>query len=212
MRGDVVVQDSRELGVEPRHQSFGPLDHGGLQPTRPECLRELQPDVAAADHDGAGGALVEAGDDVVHVGDVAQHVDPRVVRARDRRPDRFRSGAQHQLVVGLAVGAPLLLVTHLDLLGVPVDADDLLPGAHVEGEALAQALRCLQQQAVPFRDLPADVVRQAAVRERDVLIALEDHDLGRLVQPPQTCSRRGTRRNSTHDHSLHLVASPVRLD
>ncbi len=209
VRGHVVVQDPGELGVEPRHQPVGPLDHGGLQPPRPEGLRELQSDVAAADHDGARGAKVETGDDVVHVGDVPQHVNPRVVRARDRRSNRFRPGAQHELVVGLAVGAPPLLVTHLDLFGVPVDADDFLPGAHVEGEALAQAFRCLQQQAVSLRDLPADVVGQAAVRERDVVIALEDDDLGRLVQPPQPCSRRGTRRNSTHDHRLHLVASPV---
>ena len=149
---------------------------------------------------------------MVHVGDVAQHVDPRVVRARDRRPDRFGSGAQHELVVGLAVGAPLLVVSNLDLLGVPIDADDLLPGAHVQGEALAEAFWCLQQQAVPFRDLPADVVRQPAVRERDVVVALEDDDLGRLVQPSQAGSSRGTCRNSTHDHSLHLVASPVRVD
>ena len=175
---DVVVQDPCHLGVQPRHEPLGPLDDGGLQPARPEGLGELQPDVAAADDDGARGVLVQLGDDAVHVGDVAQHVDPRVVGTRDRWPDRFGPRAQHELVVGLPVRPPLREVAHLDFLGVAVDADHVLPGPHVERQALAEALRRLQQQAVPVRDGPADVVRQAAVRERDIVVTLEHDDLG----------------------------------
>ena len=104
VRGDVVVQDPGHLRVQPRHQPFRPLHYGRGQPAVPERLGELQPDVAAADDDRAGGALVELGDDPVHVGDVAQHIHPRVIRPRDRRPDRLGPRAQHQLVVGLPVG------------------------------------------------------------------------------------------------------------
>ena len=124
------------------------------------------------------GVLVELGDDPVHVGDVAQHVDPRVIGTRDRRPGRFGSQAQHQLVVGLPVRPPLREVAHLHFLGAAVNADHVLPGPHIQRQAPGQALRRLQQQAVPVRDDPADVVRQPAVRERDVMIPLEHDDLG----------------------------------
>ena len=175
---DVVAQDPGHLRVQPRHQPLGPLDHGGGQPAVPERLGELQADVAAADDDRAGGALVELGDDPVHVGDVAQHVHPRVIRSRDRRPDRLGPRAQHELVVGLPVGPPLIQVAHLDFPGVAVDADHVLPGPHIQRQALGQALRGLQQQAVPVRDDSPDVIRQAAVRERDVVVPLEHDDLG----------------------------------
>ncbi len=170
MGADVVVQDPGHLRVQPRHQPLGPLDDGGLQPACPEGLGELQPDVAAADDDGARGVLVELGDDPVHVGGVAQHVDSRVVGTRDRRPDRFGPQAQHELVVGLPVRPPLREVAHLDFLGAAVDADHVLPRPHIQREALAETFRRLQQQAVPVRDDPTDVIRQAAVRERDLMV------------------------------------------
>ena len=209
MGADVVVQDPGHLRVQPRHQPPGPLHHGGRQPAGPERLGQLQADIAAADDDRAGGVLVQLGDDPVHVGDVAQHVHPRVIGPRDRRPDRFGPQAQHQLVVGLPVRPPLRQVAHLHFPGVAVDADHVLPGPHIQRQRPGQAFRRLQQQAVPVRDGPADVIRQAAVRERDVMVPLQHHDLGRLIQPPQPRTRRGTRRDSPHDHRLH-PGTPVR--
>ena len=138
---DVVVQDPGHLRVQPRHQPLGPLHHGGRQPPGPERLGELQPDVTAADDDRARGALVQLGDDAVHVGDVAQHVDPRVVGTGDRRPDRFGPQAQHQLVVGLPVRPLLREIAHLDFPGVAVDAEHVLPGPHIQRQALGEAFR-----------------------------------------------------------------------
>ena len=175
---DVEVEDPCHLGIEPGHEPLAPLDDGCLQLPRPEGLGELEPDVAAADDDGARGALVDLGDDAVHVGDVTQHVDPRVIGARDGRSYRFGPGAQHELVVRLPVRSPLPEVAHLDLLGITVDADDVLSGTHVEREALGETLGRLEQEALAVRDLPADVVGQPAVGERDVLAALEHDDLG----------------------------------
>ena len=140
--------------------------------------------------------VVEPGDDAVHVGDVAQHVDARVIATRDRGPNRFGPGAQHELVVGLPVGSPLPEVAHLDFLGIAVDAEHVLSGPHIERKALAEAFGCLKQQAPAVRDGPTDVVGQAAVRERDVLATLQHDDLGRLVEPPQTRPRRGAGRDS----------------
>ena len=65
----------------------------------------------------------------------------------------------------------------LDLLRVAIDADHVLSGPHVQREALAEALRGLQQEAVAVRDGAPDVVGQAAVRERDVVVTLEYDDL-----------------------------------
>ena len=176
--GDVVVQDPGHLRVQPRHQPPGPLDDGRGQPAVPERLGELQPDVAAADDDRTGGTLVQLGDDPVHVGDVAQHVHPRVFGARDRWPDRLGPWAQHQLVVGLPVCPLAREVAHLHFLGAAVDTDHVLPGPHVQRQGLGEALGRLQQQAVPVRDHPADVVGQAAIGERDVVVPLEDDYLG----------------------------------
>ena len=209
MGADVVVQDPRHLRVQPRHQPLGPLHHGRRQPPRPERLSQLQADIAAADNDRARGVLVHLGDDPVHIGNVPQHEHFRVIGPGDRRPDRYGPRAQHEPVIGLPVRPPLREVTHLHFLGLAVDADHVLPGPHVQRQGPAQALRRLQQQAVPVRDGPADVIRQAAVRERDVMVPLQHHDLGRLIQPPQPRPRRGTRRDTPHDHRLH-PGTPVR--
>jgi hypothetical protein len=206
---DVVVQDPGHLRVQPRHQPPGPLHHGGRQPAGPEGLGQLQPDVTAAHDDRALGVLVELGDDPVHVGDVAQHIHLWVVGAGDRRPDRFGPQAQHQLVVGLPVGSLLCEVAHLHFLGVAVDAEHVLAGPHIQRQGPAEAFRRLQQQAVPVRDGPADVVRQATVRERHIAVPLQHHDLGRLIQPPQPRPRRGPGRHPAHNHRLHLIR-PVR--
>ena len=205
---DVVVEDPGHLGVEPRHEPLGPLDHGRPQPPRPEGLGELQPDVAAADDDRVGAALLQVGDDPVHVGDVAQHVDARVVGTRDRWPHRFGPRTQHERVVRLPVRAAVVQVADLDLFRVAVDAEHVLAGPHVEREALGEALGRLQQQALAVRDLAADVVRQTAVRERHEVATLEHDDLGGFIQPPEAGPRRGTRRHSAHDHRLHLVLRP----
>lgn len=111
--------------------------------------------------------------------------------AQSARPERVR---------------PLLRkVARLHFLGCRVDADHFLAGPHIQRQAPAKALRRLQQQAVPLRDGSRDVIRQPAVRERDLVIPLQHHDLGRLIQPPQPRSRRSASRDSPHDHRLHLV-------
>ncbi len=55
---------------------------------------------------------------------------------------------------------------------------------------------------------PADVVREPAVRVRDVRPALHHQDLGLFVQPPQArCTRRATR-HSADDDDLHAPSPP----
>ena len=112
-----------------------------------------------------------------------------MVRARDRRSNGVGAGTEHQLVVRLTVGAPALKIPHLHLFGISVDANDLVLDAHIEGQLLGEALRSLQQQALTVRDFTADVVGQPAIGERDIAVALQDDDRGRLIEPPEPSGR-----------------------
>ena len=200
---DVKVENPRHLRVQPRHQTVCPLDDRGVEASGTEGLCHFQADVAASDDDGPSRAGIELTDDAIHVGDVAQDVDSRVVGPGNGWPDGLGPGAQDQLVVGLAVGPPSLGLVYLDLLGHRVDADHLVAGAHLEGQRGGQALRRLEQQAVAIGNLTADVVRKAAVGEGDVTAPLKNHDLGRVVEPSYPGTGRRTRGYSSHNHDLH---------
>ena len=77
--GERGVQDPGDLrALEPRHLQRPSCSTTVVASRVLERLGELQADVAAADHDGARRALVQLGNDLVHVGDVAQHVHPRL--------------------------------------------------------------------------------------------------------------------------------------
>lgn len=122
----------------------------------PKRLSELQTDVAAADHDGTRGTPLEMSDAVVHVRDL-RSTSTRGSSAPGIGGRTGGAGAQHELVVGLSVGPSLLIVADLYFLGVSGDADHILTGANVEGEALGETFGGLQKQTVPLRDGPADV-------------------------------------------------------
>jgi hypothetical protein len=205
----VEVQDPRHLWIEPRHEPIAPLDDGGPQVSRPEGFGELEPDVAAADYDSARSALVDLRDDAVHIRDVPQHIDLGVVGPGNGRPDGLSSGAEHQLVVGFPVRPAALDVAHLHRSGIPVDARYFLPDAHIERQTLRKALWRLKEQALAVWDLATDVVRQAAVRERHVLVALKDDNLRGLVESPEASPGGGAGGNPAHNHCLHCFTSFV---
>lgn len=71
--------------------------------------------------------------------------------------------------------------------------------ADVDVEAVLQRRRGLEQQRCALRDHAADVVRQAAVRERDVAGGLQDDDLAILVVTTNTGRRRHTAGGTTND-------------
>lgn len=61
--------------------------------------------------------------------------------------------------------------------------------ADIKVEGVAQALRGLQEEGIALHDVTADVIRQAAVRERHVVIPLEHHDVGVLLEAAQSSGR-----------------------
>ena len=208
----VLLDGDRHLLVQRREDLIGDLDDRDLGAAVPEVLRHLDPDVARADDDGADGA---AGDlrlhdrgiqvrlDAVHVLHVAQDMDAGQVGPRQRELHRIGPGAQGEGVVGLGVLAAGLHVAHRHGPRDGIERDNFAVDPHVEIERLAQALRCLQQQTTAIGDDAADVVREAAVRERHVVAPLQHDDLRRFVQTPRPRSDRCSPGDSADDDELH---------
>ena len=105
----LLVQRANEVAhLGPEHALHRPLlrrDDMHLDLARPQRGRDLEPDEARADHDGAARAA-RAGDDGAAVGERAQGMDMRLVGARDRQPHRLGAGRQQQPVVGQRLPPP----------------------------------------------------------------------------------------------------------
>ena len=75
--------------------------------------------------------------------------------------------------------------------------------ADVEVERGLERLGRVEQEGVAVTDLVTDVVRQAAVGERDMVAALEHDDLGGLVETTSASGDRGSGGNATDDDEFH---------
>jgi hypothetical protein len=120
---DPPAQDGTALvvdlgGHEPRRE----LDDGGLEAQRPQRVRRLEPEQAAADDGTAAAPRRELGDRL-EVVDRAVHEAALGVGAVDGRDERHRTGGEHQLVVEV-----LTAVVGGDDSSRPVDARDARPG------------------------------------------------------------------------------------
>ena len=133
--------------------------------------------------------------DLVDVGHVSQGEDAGLVDARQRRADRLGAGGKHQGVVPLDGHRAGGEVLHLDGLVLAVDAADFVPRADFDVEEIAEPLGRGHQQPLSIGDRAADVVRQAAVGERDVAGPLEDEDFRPFIHAAEP---RGARRPSGH--------------
>ena len=82
----VRVDDRRHLLVERREDMRRAFDHGGEEAALVEVLRDLETDVAAADHHRpARPGLAERGHDAIEIGNVVQGEDALGADAGDRR-------------------------------------------------------------------------------------------------------------------------------
>ena len=103
MKDDAVlfVQRAHEIAhVGPEHALHRPLlrrDDMDLDISRAQCRRGLEADKAGADHDRAARA-VHGLDDRPAIRKRAQHMDMRLVGARDRQPHRLCTCRQQQTV------------------------------------------------------------------------------------------------------------------
>ena len=103
---------------------------------------------------------------------------------------------------------PALQVAHQQILACLVYLDDLVEDPHIDVEAALEALRCLQQESITARNVPPDVIGQAAVGKTDELSPLEHHYLGLFIQAPRSGRRRCSPGHAAHDQDpFHLQDS-----
>ena len=97
------VDDRRHLLVERREDMRRAFHHGGEETALMEILRDLEADVAAADHHRpARSVLGEGGHDAVEIGNIVQGVDALRADAGDPpRPHDFGARGKEQAIVGL---------------------------------------------------------------------------------------------------------------
>lgn len=99
-------------------------------------------------------------------------------RAHPRgRHDRWVQGTRRRWSRPRTATSPLREVADLDLLRVAIDADHVLSGPRVQREALPRLSGVCSRRLSRSGMAPPDVVGQAAVRERDVVVTLEYDDL-----------------------------------
>ena len=104
----LLMQGADEVAhLRPQHALHRPLlqaDDVDLDISGAQRRRGLEPDKARADHDRAPRAIGQ-GNDGAGIGQRAQHVNMRLVRARYRQAHRLRAGRQQQAVVGDGLAA-----------------------------------------------------------------------------------------------------------
>lgn len=157
-RGHLWVQRCEHL--------IGQLDDGHGDAALGEVLRQLQADEALTEHDRgsrAAGYGRAQRVDVTHGAQRQRAFDPGHCRDERCRPRR-----EHQVVVAELEELARVEAQTVRDPRLPIDPRDLVTHPHIEGEAGGEALRRLQQQRVPGGDHAADVIGQAAVRERDL--------------------------------------------
>ena len=136
---------------------------------------------------------------------VAQCENPWRVDAGNRRAEWRGAWRQHESVVCLRVFTTGIQVPNGDGLGAAIDRDRFRPDSYIDAIPFDQTrLRC-NQQLVPFRDHPSDVIRQAAVREGRIMPAFQHHDLGLLAQAPNPSRGGGASGHAANNHDLHRV-------
>ena len=205
VRLELFLQERREFVDQWRQHVRGELHEGHVQPTFTQGLHRLEPNETGPNDESPGGAVVDLAHDSVHLGDRVELVDAGGVDALDRRHHRLGAGGEEQRVVGLGVRA--VGAVNRDRPGGAIDLRDRGVHADVEIQGALQRLGGVEQERVAAPDLAGHVVRQPAVRERDVLAALEDDDLGGLVQAPRTRGRAHTAGDSADHNDFHFCTA-----
>jgi hypothetical protein len=209
---DVLLDRQRDVLVEWRQDLVGELHDSHFRTAMAQVLRHLHSDVSRADHDGSRRATegircvercFQARLDLVHVVDVAQHVDAGKIGSGQRQLQRIGALAQRERVVGLGVLPPAVEFAHRDRPSGRVQRNDIGSDAHVDVQRFPQALGSLQEEPAAIGDHSPDVIREPAVRERHIAAALEHDDLGRLIQASCASSDRCTSGHTSDNDDLH---------
>ncbi len=167
--GHFRVELWQDLGLE--------FDEGDGFSEVGELFCHFEADEACADDGDAfgGGGLAE---DAVHVLEVSQGEDARVIDAGEGWAEGGGSGGEDEVVVGVVFFGAGGEVAEVDGFVFAVDAGGFGEGADFEVEELAEGVRGLEGEFGAVGDFAADVVGEAAVGEGDVGSAFDDDDAG----------------------------------
>jgi hypothetical protein len=190
-RPDLQPRGAREVGLGAH--ADGQDDEIGVEPR------------TALGHDRTARRVVlDPGADAPRVGNAAHGEDAGKIDAGQRRADRPRPGRQDECVVALLALALAAQIAHAHDAPRAVDGDGLGLGVHLDVETLAEEVARRHQQLLLVGDDVADVVRQAAVGERNVGTAIEDDDLHPLVEAAQARGARSAAGDAADDENAPL--------
>ncbi|MPN22050.1 hypothetical protein SDC9_169433 [bioreactor metagenome] len=198
--GQLLRQVAAHFGVDGVQHLRRTLDDGDFQPAMTEVFSHFQPDVSGSGDQGAARPGVNPGDHLVHIRDGPEAEHPAGIGSRQFLPDGAGTGGQQQLVVMLHISFPV--AADGDGVRFRVDGDGFAAGADVDAEPFREHVRRNDQQAFPFGNDAAGMIRQPAVGVRNILPALKQDDLCRLVKPSQPCRRAGSAGHAAHNENF----------
>ena len=204
---EVRMDDRRHLLVEWREDVRRALDHGGEEAALVEILRDLEADVAAADHHGPPRVrLAERGHDSVEIGNGVQGENSSGIDAGDLAwPHGRCAWRQEQAIVGLVCLFAGVEVAQTHGFRHAVDRQRLGAGADVDAIARLEQGFLGDEKLRSLGDGAGDVIGQPAVGEADVGSALDEHDLRGFADAAQARGRGGAARDAADDDDLHVV-------
>ncbi len=151
----------------------------------------------ATDDHGTARTSRHVGCEPFRVFDRAQHASP--FEARYGGSDRDRTGTQHELVVPEGLGSTVNCGARGDLVISGIDTDHLGVDPDVETEPIKEGVGRLKQQVVLILDHTPDEIGEPAIGVGHMARPFDDRDHRALVEPAETCRRRHSPGDATHD-------------
>jgi hypothetical protein len=142
------------LFIHRRHHLIGELQQGDIQLALVQRLHHLQPDETAPTTVTWRGLSCASAARMRSMSGMLRRVCTPGLSMPGREAGWGSARAQQQHVVGFAPLFAGQQVAHQQALAGPVYLDDVVKHPHIHVEPALEALRCLQQQGIPIRDIP----------------------------------------------------------
>lgn len=196
--------ECRHFRIKRRHHLIGCFYEVDIQALVAQIFRHLQSDEAAAnDHRCFWRSGVHKSFESIHVSDVADGEDAvaRLFETFQPRHDRRCTRGEHKHIVALLAFLAGAQIADRHRFLLRLDGDDLCLRVDLQIEPGVHRFHILHQQLLAFWDHTADIIRKAAVCERNIFAALKKHDLRRFIQTAQASSAGCTTGNSADDQN-----------
>ena len=194
--------------VHRRKHMAGMLNHGHMKSAFPQVLRGFQSDKTAADHDRLFRPVLHQCTECIHIRNRPERMYARIIRPRQSGSNGTRSGRQQQFIIRFRIFTAVRPADR-DSLFLTVQRNRLVLCTDLNIEPCLEFFLRHDQQGIPLRDYAAQMIRQAAIRIRDIGTALQQHDFHGFIQTAKSCRRARTRGNAADNNSFHDSESPL---